>query len=97
MFAIPHRSGVRFYFRYEELITHPKATFDGVLPVKVKDEIVLSEWVYKIIVPTERRLHIEPHIPDLLKDRVVYVENDCRDIWDWSEKVYRMICFKKEI
>ena len=22
---------------------------------------------------------------------VIYVENDCKDIWDWSEKVYRII------
>jgi hypothetical protein len=28
-------------------------------------------------------------VPDDLKDRTIYVENDCRDIWDWSEKVYR--------
>lgn len=76
------QAGVRFYFRYEELITHSRATFDGVLPVKVKDEIVLSDWVYKIIVPAEHRLHIEPHIPDLPKDRIIYVENDCQDIWD---------------
>jgi hypothetical protein len=23
-----------------------------------------------------------------LKDRVFYIENDCADIWAWSEKVY---------
>ena len=26
-----------------------------------------------------------------LRDRIIYVENDCNDIWDWSEKVYRII------
>lgn len=37
------------------------------------------------------RLVIEPAIPEELADRIVYVENDCQDIWDWSEKVYRLI------
>ncbi|MDE6709483.1 MAG: hypothetical protein K2J76_03225, partial [Oscillospiraceae bacterium] len=54
--------GVRFYFKYDELIKHPKATFDGVLPVKVKDEIKLSDWVHRIVIPTELRSKIEGSI-----------------------------------
>ena len=34
---------------------------------------------------------LERHIPDELKDRVIYVENDSKDIWDWVEKVYGII------
>ena len=34
---------------------------------------------------------LERHIPDELKDRVIYVENDCKDIWDWAEKVYGVV------
>ncbi len=30
--------GVRFFFRYEEIIKHPNAIFDGVLPLKIKSE-----------------------------------------------------------
>lgn len=83
--------GVRFYFRYEDLIMHPSCTFDGVLPMKVKDEIILKDWLYAMIVPEVLREMIEPAIPKELVDRVVYVENDCRDIWAWSEKVYQTI------
>lgn len=83
--------GVRFYFKYDELIKHPKATFDGVLPVKVKDEIKLSDWVHRIVIPTELKSKIEDSIPFDLKDKIIYVENDCKDIWDWSEKVYGII------
>lgn len=82
--------GVRFYFRYEQLLKHPKAVCDGVLPMKVKDEIILEDWACGIVVPMELKEELEPHIPCSLKDRVLYVENDCRDIWDWSEKVYRI-------
>ena len=83
--------GVRFYFRYEELVKHPGRVFDGVLPMKIKDEIILKDWLYALVVPAELRETIEPSIPEELADRVIYVANDCKDIWDWSEKVYRLI------
>lgn len=83
--------GVRFYFRYDTLIRHPGAVFDGVLPVKVKDEVILSDWIYRIVVPLRRRAELEPSVPEGLKEKVLYIDNDCRDIWDWSEKVYRAI------
>ena len=83
--------GVRFYFQYEQLSKHPNAVCDGVLPMKVKDEIVLKDWVYKIVIPMKLKEKLQAHIPCELKDRVIYIENDCKDIWDWSEKVYRMI------
>ena len=89
--SIGFEPGVRFYFRYEQLITHPHAVCDGFLPMKVKDEIILRDWVYKIVVPMKLKETLAPHIPADLKDFVVYVENDCKDIWDWSEKVYRII------
>ena len=80
--------GVRFYFRYDQLIHHPDAIFEGVLPLKVKNEIVLKDWVCAIIVPTIYRQALEPHIPEDLKSKVHYLQNDCNDIWEWSEKIY---------
>lgn len=80
--------GVRFFFRYETLCKHPAATFEGVLPLKIKDEVILRDWVHAIVVPTRERKNIEPHVPKELLDKVYYVENDCKDIWSWSEKVY---------
>ena len=83
--------GVRFYFKYEQLITHPNAICDGMLPMKVKDEINLSDWVYKIVIPMKLRDTLELYIPSELKEKIIYIENDCKDIWDWSEKVYKII------
>lgn len=85
------KPGVRFYFKYDELIKHPKAIFDGVLPLKVKDEIKLDDWVHRIVIPMEFKNKIKNCIPASLKDKILYIENDCRDIWDWSEKVYGII------
>ena len=89
--SIDFAPGVRFYFQYEQLISHANAICDGVLPMKVKDEIVLDDWVYRIVIPTRLKAILEPYIPANLIDRIIYVENDCTDIWDWSEKVYRII------
>lgn len=85
--SVDFTPGVRFYFRYEDLVKHPGRVFDGVLPMKIRDEIILKDWLYALVIPAG----IQLDVPEELKDRTVYVENDCRDIWDWSEKVYTII------
>ncbi|MBR5283944.1 MAG: phosphate ABC transporter ATPase [Clostridia bacterium] len=90
--SIGFAPGVRFYFKYDRLAGHPNAVFDGVLPMKVRDEVVLADWVDAIVIPTALRAHLEEHIPQNLKDKVLYIENDCKDLWDWSEKVYCAVC-----
>lgn len=80
--------GVRFFFRYDELIRHPNAVFDGVLPLKVKDEVVLKDWVTAIIAPAVYRDEMERHVPEELRSKTFYLENEGKDIWEWSETVY---------
>lgn len=79
--------GVRFCFRYDELAEHPNRVFDGVLPMKIRHEIDLKDWLYALVIPVGTELEV----PDYLQDRTIYVENDCKDIWEWSEKVYQAI------
>ena len=86
--SIHFTPGVRFFFRYDDLSRHPGATFDGVLPLKVKDEIILRDWVLAIIVPAMYREMLESHVPAELKEKVHYLQKDDDDIWQWSEKVY---------
>ena len=83
--------GVRFFFRYNDLIRHPGAVFEGVLPLKIRDEVVLNDWVSAIIVPEIYRQQIEPAVPKELRSRVHFLRNDCKDIWEWSEKVYEYV------
>ena len=80
--------GVRFFFRYKTLVRHPNATFEGVLPLKVKDEIVLKDWVHAVVAPESYRQTLEAHIPPELKPKVHFVKKDGEDIWQWAEKVY---------
>ena len=89
--SVHFNPGVRFYFKYDQLLKHPNAVCDGVLPMKVKDEIILKDWIYKIIIPMKLKEKLELCIPYELNDRIIYIDNDCKDIWDWSEKVYRII------
>jgi hypothetical protein len=59
--------------------------------MKIKDEIILRDWLYAMVVPEALRATIEPTIPGDLSNRVIYVENACKDIWEWSEKVCRIV------
>ena len=83
--------GVRFFFRYDNLIRHPGAVFEGVLPLKIRDEVVLKDWVSAIIVPEIHRQQVEQAVPKELRPRVHFLRNDCKDIWEWSEKVYEYV------
>ena len=59
--------------------------------MKVKDEIDLSKWVYAIVIPSELRLQMQIVIPSELQSKVIFLTNDCKDIWEWTEKVYTTI------
>ena len=83
--------GVRFFFRYDELIRHPAAVFDGVLPLKIKDEVILKDWILAIIVPVLYREQLEGHVPEELKSRVHYLDPEGLDIWRWSKYVYEYV------
>lgn len=80
--------GIRFFFHYNLLVQHPNAVFDGVLPLKVRDELILEDWLYLMVVPEAYRQQLENLIPSSLTKRCIYISNDCKDIWDWAEKVY---------
>lgn len=73
------------------MIKHPFAICDGFLPMKVKDEIELKDWVYKIVIPTKIKTEVENFIPENLLNKIIYIENNCKDIWEWTEKVFNTI------
>ena len=83
--------GVRFFFKYSELAKHPCAVFEGVLPLKVRDEVVLKDWVSAIIIPEIYRSTFEPCINEDLKPRIHFLRQDGKDIWEWSGYVYEYV------
>ena len=44
-----------------------------------------------IIVSEINRQLVEPAVPQELKSRAYFLQNDCKDIWEWSEKAYEYI------
>jgi hypothetical protein len=83
--------GVRFFFKYDELVKHPNAVFDGYHPLKIKDELILKDNVFAIIIPEVYKENFESIISDDIKARVYYMDSKNKDIWEWSEKVYKFI------
>ena len=59
--------------------------------MKIRDELSLKDWCMAVIVPDEWKQSIEQEVDASLSNRIIYLENDCKDIWDWSEKVYQKI------
>ena len=80
--------GVRFFFKYRDLVRHPRAVFDGFLPVKVKNEVVLRDWVTAIVSPGIHRGLLEPHIPEGLRTRTFFLGSAGKDVWEWSRAAY---------
>jgi len=83
--------GVRFYFRYEDIIQHPKYVFDGYHPAKVKDELVLADYLYACIVPEQYKSETEKLVQLEIANKVFYVPQDGLGVLDWSEKVYEFV------
>lgn len=83
--------GVRFYFDYGRLCRHPGAVFEGVLPLKIKDEVVLKDWGRAVVIPEPYRAEFAALVPDVLKDRTYYLDIEGLDIWAWAEKAYTFV------
>lgn len=83
--------GVRFFFKYDELIKHPNAVFDGYHPLKIKDQLKLKGNIFAIIIPESYKEKFKIVINDDIKDRVYYIDNKHKDIWEWAEMVYKFI------
>ena len=61
------------------------------MQIKIRDKVVLQDWLYAAIIPEVYRETITGHISEELWGRVYYLPNDCKDIWEWSEKVYEFV------
>lgn len=84
--------GIRFYFKYNDMIRHSGYVFDGYHPVKIKDELILSDYLYACIIPHEYKHEFEQLIPLNLANKVHYIPHEGLGLRDWSNKVYEYIC-----
>jgi hypothetical protein len=63
-------AGVRFYFRYPDIIRHPGFGFDGYHPAKIKDELILSDWLYACIIPGQYQKEFQKLIQPKILNKV---------------------------
>ena len=86
--SVGFKPGVRFYFRYEDIAGHKDYANDGHHPAKIKNELSLNDYLHCCVIPKAYKDDFDSIIPSNLTDRVLFIENDCKDIWEWSDKVY---------
>ena len=86
------KPGVRFYFRYDDIVNHKDYANDGHHPAKIKNELSLLDYMHCCIIPNANKAAFENLVPSNLADRVFYIENDCKDVWEWADKVYDFVC-----
>ena len=94
-FSVGFKPGVRFYFRYEDIVNHKDYANDGHHPAKIKNELSLFDYLHFCIIPESNKAVLKNTVPSNIEDRVFFIENDCKDIWEWSDKVYNFICKKQ--
>jgi len=83
--------GIRFYFKYDDIIQHPDYVFDGYHPVKIKDELVLFDNLYVCVVPRQYQEMLEQFIHPDISDKIYYLSQDNLGLRDWSERVYNFV------
>lgn len=88
--------GVRFYFMYDKIITNPSFIFDGYHCAKIKDEILLSDYLYTCIIPEKHKAEFENIIPFDIVNKICYLKSEGLNLLDWSEKVYNLVSSTNE-
>lgn len=89
--SVGFQPGIRFYFAYNTIAAHKDFTEDGCHAAKIKDALALAEYLYCCVIPSQHKAEFEDIVPGPLAERVFYLENDCGDIWEWSDKVYGFV------
>lgn len=80
-------AGVHFYIKYEDIIKHKGHVFDGYHPIKVKDEVASSNYLFACIVPEQFKEQIENIVPQELVAKVHYLHQRGIGLQHWNSKV----------
>jgi hypothetical protein len=85
------KPGIRFYFRYKDLLRHPGFRSDGYHYCKIKDSIDLDDRVIVIIAPESARDLLQKEVTPEIKEKLMFVdETGYPDILSWSHQAYKL-------
>lgn len=83
--------GVRFYFRYIDLVGHPRFCSDGYHYCKVKDMVELEPYLIVAIAAEDDRTRLLMKDSFIPKEHVLFVDSSSyKDLWSWSHKAYEV-------
>lgn len=85
------RPGVRFYFKYDDLIEHPDFISDGYHYVKIKDSIALEPDLVALAASKEVKSTLLATAPSKMQELFIFLDHSQHDIWTWSHNVYEEI------
>ena len=83
--------GVRFYFKYDDIIQHPDYVFDGYHPAKTKNELVLSDYLYVCVVPEQYQGMIDKLALADISHKIFYLPQNKLGLLDWTKNVYEFV------
>ncbi len=84
-------AGVRFYIRSDAIMRHPGYVFDGCHPAKVKDKIILSDYLFAYIVPEQYRGNLDNFVLPELISKVYYLPQKGMGLSEWNDQVYQFV------
>ena len=84
-------AGVRFYFQYNDMLRHSGHVFDGYHPMKIKDEVKLSDYLYACIVPEQYRDFISSCAPKEFARFIHYLPQRGLDLPTWNANVVTFV------
>ncbi len=86
------KPGVRFYFRYTNLVRHPGFRSDGYHYCKIKDSIGLDDRIIVIIAPESARDILLKAASRELKERLIFLDEiEYPDILSWSHHAFKLV------
>lgn len=81
--------GVRFYFRYKDLVGHPGFRSDGYHFCKIWDRIALEDYLAVAVAPESARSRLSRMADVELKKRLVFIDQTrYSDLGAWSHTAY---------
>ena len=84
--------GVRFYFRYIDLVSHSRFCSDGYHFCKIKDTLELEPYLILAIAPEDAKTKLLLKDSLIPKERISFVDRGSYgDLWSWSHKAYETV------
>ena len=84
--------GARLFFRTRQMFEHPRATFDGLHPVKIKDALELDAYLVAVVIP-QVDADGNPLVlasPPRFTDRVIQLDHRQHDgLRQWSDAAFQ--------